>query len=85
VDEVPHCVEVWNFVGKEFKNVETDGEAENDGVGEDVEFFREMDHMETFEKAKRGDGSVEVESGGETGAESERDGLKRVHVKRRIE
>lgn len=61
VDEVPHGVEVRNFVGKEFENVETNGEAENNGVREDVEFFRKMDHVEAFEKAECGNGGVEIE------------------------
>ena len=79
MNEVPHSVEVWNLIGQEFENVQTDGEAENDRIREDVEFFRKMDHVEAFEKAQRGNGSVEVESGGKTGPESERDDLERVH------
>ncbi len=79
VEKIPDRVEVRNFVGEKFKDVESDGEAENDGVREDVEFFGEVDNMEPFEKAESGDGGVKIETGRETGTEGEGDGLERIH------
>src|SRR5256885_14984444 len=60
VEKIPDGVEVRNFVGEKFKDVESDGKAENDGVGEDVEFFWEMNDMEAFEKTESGDGGGKV-------------------------
>jgi len=48
VEKIPDGVEVWNFVGEKFEDVESDGKAENDGMGEDVKFFGEMNNMEAF-------------------------------------
>ena len=79
VEKIPDCVEVRNFVGEIFKDVESDGEAENDGMGQDVEFFGEVNHVEAFEKAESGDGGVKIETGRETGTEGEGDGLEGVH------
>jgi len=79
VEKVPDRVEVRNFVGEKFENVESDGKAENDGMLEDVEFFGEMDDIEAFEKTESGDGGVEIEAGRETGTEGEGDGLERIH------
>ena len=79
VEKVPDRVEVRNFVGEKFEDVESDGKAENDGMREDVEFFREMDDMEAFEKAESGDGGVKIEAGREAGTEGEGDGLERIH------
>ena len=71
-----HYDEVFRFVRR---RTESDGEAENDGVREDVEFFGEVDNMEPFEKAESGDGGVKIETGRETGTEGEGDGLERIH------
>ncbi len=79
VEKIPDRVEVRNFVGEKFKDVESDGEAENDGVGEDVEFVGEMNHVEAFEETESGDGGVKIEAGREAGAEGEGDGLERIH------
>src|SRR5205807_10037091 len=79
VEKIPDRVEVRNFVGEKFEDVESDGEAENDRMGEDVKFFGEMNNVEAFEKAQRGDGGVKIESGGEAGTEGEGDGLERIH------
>jgi len=79
MEKIPDGVEVWNFVGEEFEDVESDGKAENDGVREDVEFFGKMDDMEAFEETESGDGGVKIEAGRETGAEGEGDGLERIH------
>ena len=79
VEKIPDGVEVRDFVGEKFKDVESDGEAENDGMREDVEFFGEVDNMEPFEKAESGDGGVEIETGREAGTEGEGDGLERMH------
>lgn len=79
VEKIPNGVEVRNFVGEKFENVKSDCEAENDGMGENVEFVGEMDDMEAFEEAESGDGGVKIEAGRETGAEGEADGLKRIH------
>jgi len=79
VEKIPDRVEVGDFIGEEFEDVEADGETEHDGMREDVEFIGEMDDVEAFEKAESGDGSVEIEARREAGAEGERDGLEGVH------
>jgi hypothetical protein len=79
MEKIPDGVEVRNFVGEKFEDVECDGEAEDNGMRENVKFFGEMNDVEAFEKAESGDGSVEIEAGGETGAEGEGDGLERIH------
>src|SRR5882724_1711485 len=79
VEKIPDGVEVRNFVGEKFEDVESDGEAENDRMGEDVKFFGEMNNVEAFEKTESGDGGVEIEAGRETGSEGEGDGLERIH------
>ena len=79
VEKIPDCVEVRNFVGEKFEDVESDGKAENDRMREDVEFFGEMNDMEAFEKTESGDGGVKIESGREGGTEGEGDGLERIH------
>ena len=77
--KIPDRVEVRNFVGEKLEDVERDGKAENDGMGEDMEFIGEMDDMEAFEETESGDGGVKIESGRETGTEGEGDGLERIH------
>ena len=79
VEKIPDRVEVRNFVGEKFEDVESDGKAENDGMREDVEFFGEVNDVEAFEKTEGGDGGVEIETGRETGTEGEGDGLERIH------
>src|SRR5882724_6583784 len=74
VEKIPDGVEVRNFVGEKFENVESNGKAENDGMREDVEFFGEVNNMEAFEKPESGDGGVKIETGRETGSEGEGDG-----------
>ena len=69
VKKIPDSVEERHFVCEKFENVKTDGEAENDGMREDVQFFRQMDDVKALEQAKGGDGGVEIESGGKSGAE----------------
>ena len=79
VEKIPYGVEVRNFVGEKFEDVESDGKAENDRMREDVEFFGEVNDMEAFEKTEGGDGGVKIEAGREAGTEGEGDGLEGVH------
>ena len=79
VEKIPDSVEIWNFVGEKLEDVKADGETENDGMREDVELIGEVDDMEAFEKAERGDSSVEIEARRKTGAEGEADGLEGIH------
>ena len=62
VDSVPNGVEVRDFVRQEFQQVEKDGDSENPGMREYLQFRREMEDAEALEKAESGDSGVEIEA-----------------------
>ena len=48
-------------------------------MGENLELLGEMDDAETLEEAEGGDGGVDIEAGGEAGAEDEAESFERAH------
>jgi len=48
-------------------------------MSEDLKVFGELDDAEALKEAERGNGGVEVEAGGKTGAEDEAESFERVH------
>ncbi len=79
VSGIPDGVEVRNLVGEEFDEIKGDGEGENPRMGEDFQRRGKMDDAETLEEAESGDGGVEIQAGGKSGAKSEAEGFDRIH------
>jgi hypothetical protein len=79
VEGVPDRIEVGDFIGEKFDEIESNGHAENDGMGENFESRRKMDDAETLEKPESSYGGVKVESGGEAGAEGEAECFEGIH------
>jgi hypothetical protein len=79
VDGLPDGIDVGDFVGEKFHDVEDAGDGENEGMSEDLEMFGEMDDAESLEEAKSGDGGVDVEAGGKTGPEHKAESFQRAH------
>jgi len=79
VEGVPDRIEIGDFVCEKFDEVESNGYAEDDGVRENFEGGWEADDAKPLQQAESGHGGVEVESGGEAGAESEAKYFEGVH------
>ena len=82
VDGVPDGVEPGYFVGEKFEEIEADGYALHDGVGDDGEGVRKMNDAETLKKTERGDSGVKIEAGRKAGAESEAESFEGIHGRR---
>ena len=79
MDCVPYGVQIRNFVGKKFDDVERDGNAKNDRMRDHLESRRQMNDTESLQESKSRDSGVEVEAGGKTGAQGQAEGLQRIH------
>jgi hypothetical protein len=79
VHGIPEGVEPGNFVGEEFDKIESDGNGENGGIREDTQGCGEVDHPKALEETEGGDGGVEIESGGEAGAEDQAESFEGIH------
>src|SRR5215831_12915375 len=71
VDCIPDGVKVGNLVSKKFDEIEAEGDAYDHRMSNDRERARKVNDAKTLKQAQRGDGGVEVEAGGEAGAEGE--------------
>ena len=58
---VPGAVDQRHLVGDELDDEHRECDADDDGIGEDIERRRQVYHAEPLEQAGRRDGSVEVE------------------------
>ena len=79
MDGLPDGIDEGDFVGKKFHQVENSGDDQDERVREDLQLFGEVDDAESLEKTEGGDGGVDVEAGGEAGAEDETKGFEGVH------
>ena len=79
VNRVPNGVEIRNFVGEKFDDVERDSNAEDDRVSHDFKRRRKVNHAESLQDAESGYGCVKIETRGKTGSQSEAERLERVH------
>jgi len=79
VKHIPDRVQVRNFIGEKFHDVQHDRNAENDGVGDDFQGRRQMDHTKSLENPERRDSRVEIEARGKSGTQGEAERLQRVH------
>jgi len=79
VDGLPDGVDEGNFVGEKFHEVENAGDGEDERMGENLELLGEMNDAETLEEAEGGDGGVDIEAGGEAGAENEAESFEGAH------
>src|SRR4051812_26770686 len=68
---VPDAVYVRDLVGDELDDEESDRDAQNKRVGEHLEGIGELDDAESLEQTGGRDRGIDVESGGERGAEGE--------------
>ena len=79
MDGVPNGIDVGNFVGEEFDGIERDCDAENPRMREHLHGTRQMDNAKALQKAESRDRGVEIQTGRESGAEREAEGLQWVH------
>ena len=76
---LPDGIDEGNFVGEKFHEVQDARDGKDEWVREDLKFLGEMNDAEALEKAESGDGRVDVEAGGEAGAEDKAESFERVH------
>ena len=79
VNCVPDGVEVRNFVGKKFNQIESAGDSENPRVGKNLQGRRKLQNAVPLEKTERGHSCVEIQAGGKSGAEGEAERFDRIH------
>ena len=77
---VPGHIDVRNFVSEKFNRVESDGNPKNPRMRKNFQRRRKMNDAESLEQAKRGDGGVQVEARGKSGAKRKAKSLQRVHA-----
>ena len=71
VNRVPNGVEIRNFVGEKFDDVERDSNAKHDRVPDDFKCRRKVNQAESLQDAERCYRCVKVEARGKTGSQSE--------------
>ena len=76
---LPDGIDVGDFVGEKFHNVENASNCEDERMGENLKMFGKMNNAEALEQTESRDGGVEVEAGGKTGAEDEAESFERAH------
>lgn len=79
VNGIPNGIDVRDFVREELGEIENSGEDEDRRVGKAVKGRRKMNDTETLEQAQRGDSRVQIQTGGEPGAESQAERGQGIH------
>ena len=79
VDRLPNGIDERDFVGEKFHQIKNSGDGQDERVRKDLKLFGEMDDAKPLEKSESGNGGVDVEAGGEAGAEDEAESFERVH------
>ena len=71
VNRVPNGVEIRDFVGEKFDDVERNSNAKHDRVPKDFKCRRKVNQAESLQDAERCYGCVKVEARGKTSSQSE--------------
>ena len=79
MDGLPDGINVGNFIGKEFHEVENASDGEDERVCEDLKLLGKMDDAEALEETESGDGGIDVEAGGEASSEDQAESFEGVH------
>ena len=79
MDGLPDGINVGNFIGKEFHEVENASDGEDERVCENLKLLGKMDDAEALKETESGDCSVNVQAGGEAGSEDQAESFERVH------
>ena len=76
---VPKRIDIRDFVGEEFDEVQRHSDADNPRMRDGLQGHRQMDDAETLQETECRNRSVEVQAGRESGSEGQRKGRERIH------
>ena len=79
VQGIPDGVEPEYFVREKLDEIETYGDAQDDGMADNGQRIGQMDETEALKQAKSGDRGVQVEAGRKAGTEGEAESFDGVH------
>jgi hypothetical protein len=79
MNHVPNAIDIRNFIGEKFNQVQRDGNAENPGMRQHLQLPRQMNHAEALKQTKRSNRSVKIQAGRESRAKRQAKSFDRIH------
>ena len=79
MNHVPNAIDIRNFIGEKFNQVQRDGNPENPRMRQHLQLPRQMNHAEALKQTKRGNRSVKIQAGRESSAKRQAKSFDRIH------